>query len=68
MTGQPPLQAREIAELTATKAIDMLCSRKITAVQYAEALLDRAKAYACVNGFAFMDSEKVYMPFESLVI
>ena len=57
-----------MAEATASEAIEMLCSRRISAVQYAEALLDRAKTYACVNGFAFLDSQKVYVPFESYVI
>ena len=28
-------------------------------MQYAKALLSRAEQYQCVNGFAFMDAEKV---------
>lgn len=57
--GGSSLDARAIAELTASEAVNLLCSRKISAVQYAEALLTRAEKYSCVNGFAFMDVEKV---------
>lgn len=58
-SGKTQLNARDVAEATAIKAIDLLCSRKITAVQYAEALLERIEKLSCVNGFAFVDSKKV---------
>jgi mandelamide amidase len=48
-----------IAEMTAAQAVELLCSRKMTAVQYAQAMLQRAEQYACINAFAVLDAEKV---------
>ena len=52
-----------VHQLSSTEAVELLCSRKLTAVQYATALLERAtKTFVCINAFAFLDAEKVPSP------
>ncbi len=58
-TAAGGLTGREISELSSVEAIDLLCAKKLTAVQYATTLLERATTYQCINSFAFLDSEKV---------
>ena len=38
-----------LADLTATEAVEQLCSRNCTAVQYATALLQRTSEWQCLN-------------------
>lgn len=45
--------------MSAAEAVDLLCSRKITAVEYAKALLARAEEIDCLNSYAELDSHKV---------
>ncbi|KAK9812807.1 hypothetical protein WJX72_004169 [[Myrmecia] bisecta] len=56
-----PLTAAEtqLVSLTASAAITQLCSRNITAVQYASAILKQVKMYTCINAFAALDPAKV---------
>lgn len=49
----------QIASLPATEAVEQLCSRKLTALQYAEAVIEIAETYTCLNIFSFLDKEKV---------
>ena len=49
----------QIASMTATEAVAQLCSRKMTALQYAEAVLEIADTYSCLNIFSFLDRKKV---------
>ena len=49
----------QIASMSATEAVAQLCSRKMTALQYAEAVLEIAETYSCLNVFSFLDKEKV---------
>lgn len=48
-----------LLELGAKEAVDLLCSRQITAVQYASALLDQAENIKCLNTYAELDRDKV---------
>jgi hypothetical protein len=59
-TGASKLTTEQIADLTSTEAIDLLCARKLTAVEYATALLERAKKFECINSFAFLRPEQVH--------
>ena len=49
----------QIASMSATEAVAQLCSRKMTALQYAEAVLEIAETYSCLNIFSFLDKRKV---------
>ena len=51
--------SEELVEFSAEAAVDLLCSRQVTAVQYAQALLERANNYSCINAFASLPAEKV---------
>ena len=51
--------SEELVELSAEAAVELLCSRQVTAVQYAQALLERAHNYSCINAFASLPAEKV---------
>ena len=51
--------AKPLTELTAVEAVDLLCRKKITAVQYASALLDRSGELQCLNTFATLDTTQV---------
>jgi hypothetical protein len=48
-----------LTDLSATQAVDMLCNRDITAVQYASALLAKAQEYECINAWAEINPAKV---------
>jgi hypothetical protein len=54
--------ADQITELTALEAVDLLCSRRVTAVQYATALLNRAAEVDCLNTYASLDRARVRTP------
>jgi hypothetical protein len=41
------------------EAVELLCTRKIAAVQYAAALLDRADDIECLNTYATVDRARV---------
>lgn len=47
--------------MTAAEAVAQLCARKMTAVQYAEAVLEVAETYSCLNAFSFLKKEKVVL-------
>ena len=49
----------QIASMSATEVVAQLCSRKMTALQYAEAVLEIAETYSCLNIFSFLDKRKV---------
>jgi len=53
----------QIASLSAAEAVAQLCSRKMTALQYAEAVLEIAETYTCLNAFSFLEREKVAAAF-----
>ncbi|KAK9812686.1 hypothetical protein WJX72_002003 [[Myrmecia] bisecta] len=48
-----------LVALTANDAINMLCARSVTAVQYATAILKQAKIYTCINAFAALEPARV---------
>ena len=45
-------------ELGVVEAVEELCSRRVTAVQYAEALLQRAAKHSCINAYAHVDDDQ----------
>ena len=47
--------------MTAAEAVAQLCARKMTAVQYAEAVLEVAETYSCLNAFSFLEKDKVVL-------
>ena len=49
----------QIASMTAAEAVAQLCARKMTALQYAEAVLEVAETYSCLNAFSFLEKDKV---------
>lgn len=55
----PAAEAMKLTDLTAVEVVPMLCSRNITAVEYATALLACIEEYTCINSFAEFDTEKV---------
>ena len=46
-------------ELSATEAVQLLCSRKITAEAYASKVLARMEETSCLNAWAYVNSSKV---------
>ncbi|KAK9859869.1 hypothetical protein WJX84_001886, partial [Apatococcus fuscideae] len=54
ISGKPALH-----DLTAKEAKELLCSKRLTAVEYNTALLERVNGVACLNTFASLDTEKV---------
>lgn len=59
-----PLQApsmMELPDLPATKILEILCSRTITATDYVEALVDRYQSggFECLNSFIVYNTSKV---------
>ncbi|EIE21247.1 amidase signature enzyme [Coccomyxa subellipsoidea C-169] len=50
-----------LTDLSAAQAVEMLCARDITAVQYASALLAKAQEWECINAWAEIDPAKVLM-------
>ena len=49
----------QLTELTAVEAVELLCTKKISAVQYASALLTRAEEIDCLNTYASLDQARV---------
>ncbi|GAB4821099.1 hypothetical protein N2152v2_008145 [Parachlorella kessleri] len=49
----------DLTSLTAAEAVEGLCARNFTAVEYNQALLDRIEAFSCLNAFAATDPAKV---------
>ena len=41
------------------EAVDQLCSGKITATEYASALIDKAEEWECINSFAYFNTTQV---------
>lgn len=52
-------QQAEMVELTAVDAVARLCAGRITATEYAEALLAQIDTHQCLNTFASLDAAKV---------
>lgn len=52
-------QQAEMVELTAVDAVARLCAGRITATEYAEALLAQIDTHRCLNTFASLDAAKV---------
>lgn len=44
--------------MTAAEAVAQLCARKMTALQYAEAVVEVAETYSCLNAFSFLEKDK----------
>lgn len=57
--GKGSAASSQLEELAVSDAINELCSRRVTAVQYAEALLQRIEKHSCINAFAHLDAKKV---------
>lgn len=57
----PSLMPATLPGLTATQAVDMLCSREITAVEYVEALFDRyyGGGFECLNSWITINETMV---------
>ena len=49
----------DLAALSASKAVELLCTRSITAVDYATALLRTAHAWECINAWSTIDAQRV---------
>jgi hypothetical protein len=62
LCGHGTSAATDLADLTAAEAVEGLCARNFTAVEYNKALLDRIKAVECLNSFAAIDPGKVRPP------
>ena len=54
----------QLVELSAGSAVELLCTKAITAERYARALLARVHNYTCINSLASFDSEKVSLKSE----
>jgi mandelamide amidase len=54
-----PHDAQRLITLTASEAVDELCSRRVSAAAYATALLKRARAVECLNVWAALDPARV---------
>ncbi|CAK0787711.1 hypothetical protein CVIRNUC_010933 [Coccomyxa viridis] len=55
--GSP--KTSNLEQLDASEAIEQLCARRITAFQYAEALLKRIQKHSCINAFAHLEPDQV---------
>jgi Asp-tRNA(Asn)/Glu-tRNA(Gln) amidotransferase A subunit family amidase len=53
-------QGSGAAELSALQATELLCNKRITAVEYATELLQRATDFQCINAFAHINPEQVW--------
>jgi len=48
-----------LTDLSAAQAVEMLCARDITAMQYASASLAKAHEWECINAWSEIDPAKV---------
>ena len=48
-----------LTDLSAVQAVEMLCNRDITAVQYASASLAKAREWECINAWSEIDPARV---------
>ncbi|CAL8466175.1 g5711 [Coccomyxa elongata] len=48
-----------LTDLSASQAVDMLCARDVTAVQYASALLAKAQEWECINAWSDINPARV---------
>ena len=55
----PEAANMSLTDLSAVQAVEMLCSRDISAVQYASALLAKAREWACINAWSEIDPARV---------
>lgn len=64
----PAPSMESLPELDATAAVELLCSRTITARQYLEALYARlwADGYSCLNAFQYVNTSQVICCYERL--
>ena len=51
--------AQDLASLSVTDAVALLCARNITAVEYATAIIEKSEQHECLNGYAHFDPDKV---------
>ena len=58
------LTFEDITELTAVEAVTLLCNQTITAVEYAQALLQRAGELECLNSYAALNATQVTPAFK----
>lgn len=58
-TGKPTERQEDLVNLTAEEAIEHLCTGKVSAVEYSEALLAQNKLTACLNNFAALEPQQV---------
>lgn len=54
-----PHDAQRLITLTASEAVDELCSRRVSAAAYAKSLLKRAREVECLNVWAALDPARV---------
>ncbi|KAK9849931.1 hypothetical protein WJX84_011846 [Apatococcus fuscideae] len=59
LPANTPGDALGLAELGTAEAVERLCARNITSVQYATALLQRGHLWECLNAFSEVDVERV---------
>ena len=59
VAGAASYTTDELTELTAVEAVELLCTKNISAVQYATALLTRAEEIDCLNTYATLDQTRV---------
>lgn len=55
----PEAANMSLTDLSAAQAVQMLCARDVTAVQYASALLAKAQQWECVNAWSEVDAARV---------
>ena len=49
----------KLIDMTASEAVDSLCTRRVTAEQYAQAVLAQAESSVCINAYAALNVTKV---------
>ncbi|GAB4818661.1 hypothetical protein N2152v2_005707 [Parachlorella kessleri] len=49
----------DLASLSVTDAVALLCARNITSVEYATAVIEKSRQHECLNGYAHFDPDKV---------
>ena len=61
--GKLSERQKDLVNLTAEEAIEQLCTGKVSAVEYSEALLAQNKLTACLNNFAALEPQQVQQGF-----
>ncbi|CAL5224479.1 g7172 [Coccomyxa viridis] len=59
LTGKDGTPEDILVEFGVVEAVEELCSRRVTAVRYAEALLQRAAKHRCINAYAHVENYQV---------